>query len=206
MPNHFARAAIPCIALVVCTSAVWAQEGPPVQLGGRPGEPSPIGGVLNCAEPVANCQNFLTVNAAASSAMNFIAADDFIPAANGVITSLCWWGAYSPAPAPDQFIITIFLDDGFGLPGFNIGGPFIQGFGLVVTRRDTGLVIDNTTASIFEYTALLPGGVPVAAGLCYWVEIVNPTLGVGTTWFWEWSDSANGGNDRFIQDGLPAGG
>ncbi len=188
MPSHFARAAIPCIALVVCTSAVWAQ----------------VGG-SNCPEPVANCQNFITVNATDSSAVNFIAADEFIPAADSTITTICWLGAYSPAPATDLFTVTVYLDVG-GIPGPIIAGPFIQGFTLEVTRRDTGLVIDATTASIFEYTATLGTPVAVAAGFCYWVEILNPTLDIGTMWFWQWSDSANGGNDRFIQDGLSGGG
>ncbi len=98
-----------CIALVLCTSAAWAQEGPPSRLHGkvkhdapadpggatagrpdtRPGGPAPIGGFVNCTQPLANCQDLIRSNGNTSNDVDFISADDFRPAADGVITSVC---------------------------------------------------------------------------------------------------------------------
>ncbi|MFQ5461767.1 MAG: IPTL-CTERM sorting domain-containing protein [Phycisphaerae bacterium] len=131
----------------------------------------------------AGCQTFATDNASQSNDSAFRSADDFQTLSAGSISSICWWGAYLPAPAPDAFVVT-YYDSVNGLPGAVIGGPFTQGVDLTVDGPvDTGELVAGL-APIWEYHGT---HAPVAvSGACYWVEVKN-NVGGGTNWFWEWS-------------------
>jgi subtilisin-like proprotein convertase family protein len=169
---------------------------------GGPGEFSitcPIDtGDLPCDQPDENCQNYATDNASQSNDTAFHSYDEFTPDFTGDITSICWWGAYIPALAGDNFRVEYYADAG-GVPGANIG-TFTQGVDLTVDGpADTGDLVANV-APIYEYTGD-HAAVGVTAGECYWISVVNNPE-AGATWFWEWSFDPLGNGQLCVDAGL----
>ena len=153
-------------------------------------------GNLPCNEPPANCQDYDLANASQSNDTAFTSYDDFSPDADGDITSICWWGAYIPAIAGDNFRVDYYEDSG-GLPGAQIGS--FSGASLTVTGpEDTGDLV-AAQAPIYEYTGE-HAAVSVTAGNCYWISIVNNADG-GATWFWSDSLDPNGNGQRIVDAG-----
>ena len=75
-------------------------------------------------QPVTQCQALGTANAYNSAdAGQYIAADDFRLAANGAVTSICWYGV-PLGGGPDDFTVTYYIDDG-GVPG-PVSSPVIS--------------------------------------------------------------------------------
>ncbi len=132
-------------------------------------------------------------------------ADTVQPSASGEITQVCWWGMYIDFSGPfdcgvdspgtgDDFSITYYLDDGDGsAPGTVHAGPF----SVAAVTVATGNVIPSGIGDIteWEYSASHPP-VPVNAGECYWISVVNNTT---ESCFWLW-ETAGPGDERSAQD------
>ena len=166
-------------------------------------------------EPPGHCQVFSNVNAFNSTIGSvptgdqFISADDFTPAETGVIDSLCWYGILLPqdpgSAPPDDFTVTYYADDD-GLPGLPIAS-YSQSAGTLVGLEvlDSGFTLSNFT--IFQYTAS-HAGVPVIAGVCFWIEITNRVGLDGSSWFWSLARTTPtpplfAGNAQLAVDGSP---
>lgn len=116
------------------------------------------------------------------------AADNFVPVADGNITSAKWWGLYVDLGAgaacvdgavPDDFQITYYTsgsDGGPAFPGQIIAGPFSVGGANKVNSGFGGF------GGFYEYSASHPP-VAVQAGFCYWIEITN-TSDTVCEWLW----------------------
>jgi hypothetical protein len=154
-----------------------------------------------------HCHTRNNANAFNSNRTDFLAADDFTPAADGSVTSLCWWGTYfdgfgdCQGVAPDTFRVCYYDDNG-GLPG-NLIACFSQTAAtLTVTGPIDTLNLIAGFVPEYEYSAT-HAPVAVQAGECYWVEISNQIS--GCSWFWE-IDTVGSGNERMVQDGPPPNG
>ncbi len=144
------------------------------------------------------CQVPYFYNGNGSDFANLIAADDFSPSDDGEIVNLCWWGGYHlDTPSDDAFEVRYYKDNN-GLPGDLLAGPFIQE-ATTPTLLVDGPVNTGTgiTFPIFEYCAT-HAAVPVVAGQCYWLEIVNNNGINLNAWYWWWG---LGGDVSSLQDG-----
>ena len=207
-----------CEALPFCCFAPWDQACADVaiDIGCTELPPLPL-----CQDAV-NCQVYTPLNAFNSTgdpgagADLFHAADDFTVAFDGVITSLCFHGAYLPDAVTDSFVITVY-DDIDGLPGNVLATASEAGGTLTLDlREDTNTEI-GAGIPVWQYSATIDlgggAGIPVVAGTCYWLEIVND-IGEGgvTSWFWEWAEigptpfdptaGPRQGNGRCLVDGV----
>ncbi len=139
--------------------------------------------------------------------LNEFAAENFVPATSGVVDGLCFYGRYlndtaasfvaPPATNIQTFRVRYFNDGG----GFPCGTPIAEfrigalspTAGTSVTRV-SGAGTVGPTGTYFRYTLNHPN-VPVTAGTCHWVEIVDDTPGTEyLTWVGEGLE--NGGDDR----------
>ncbi len=124
------------------------------------------------------------------------AQGNFFTTADGVISSICFWGLYldfdngdcGPGGVPDAFTVT-YYDNVLGFPGSPDtlrAGPF--NVTATVTKAATGNVVSTVFGDLaeYEYTATHPA-VPVNAGQCLWVEITNDSTGSDPTCVWLWS-------------------
>jgi len=145
-----------------------------------------------CEHAAANCQGSRGWGGVSSNSVNWAAADDFVPLHDGLVTDLCWWGAYRLIGSSDQFEVRYF-DDAGGVPSDLIAGPFRQSDGtlLVSGPRAAGLLSCQTLE--MEYAATHTP-VAVQAGACYWIELRNDPP--GTEWWWSVSASGNGRRAR----------
>ncbi len=165
-----------------------------------------------CSLPASNCQDRDYVDANRSDRVDFFVAEDFVPAADGMISELCWRGGYfdfgSRTDCEDEvtgnrFQIKYFADAG-GMPGIMIGFFRQESLGTALTVADpvrTGALIADRVNE-FEYAATQTGSpVPVSAGECYWVEISNlvQTADPTSTCVWVWETSGDG-NERAMLD------
>jgi len=211
-----------CQALAFCCFAPWDETCAAVALdiGCTELPPLPLCCADPCEEPgkpVENCQVYTALNAFNSTgdpgagADLFHAADDFQVAVDGVITSLCFQGAYGTAAVTDSFIVTIY-DDNDGLPGNVIGTASESGGTLAIdARMDTNLEI-IAGVPVYQYTTTINPGIAVVADTCYWIEIINNIGDVPETWFWEWAEigptpfdptaAPRQGNGRALVDGV----
>ncbi|MBI4717908.1 MAG: hypothetical protein HY763_08910, partial [Planctomycetes bacterium] len=173
---------------------------------GQPGSVGAPGGTgtfrltcvtLPCDQPGAQCQPVDITNGNTSDRLNYVAAENFVVAANDSITELCWWGSYqNDVPTPDTFLVTYYAGAG-GFPGSVIGGPFSQA-GSTLSVTGPVDIAAGGDFPVFEYTAT-HAPVPVSAGNCYWVEISNATDGT-QSWFWHYGF---GGDSSARVDGNP---
>jgi hypothetical protein len=149
-----------------------------------------------CDQPPENCQGLSLTNAYNSTGgTDWIVADDFTPAQDGVTSGLCWYGIYEPAAAADNFTVRYCADDNHA-PGAEIA-TFSEASGtLTVWREDIDLTMGS--AHVFRYTAT-HDPVELQGGTCYWLDIVNVNV---EDWYWLLADEADG-NARFLQDGNP---
>lgn len=149
---------------------------------------------------------------------NFRVADNFCTTETGVITEVCWVGEYIDTSGPttvdcgpttadgfvlplDDFTITYYVDND-GCPGsvkFSMTSPaiFSQSGGTLmnVTRQDTGISVGSGRDILFTATH---APVPVTAGECCWIEIVNNTAEDNCRWLWRVSTTAD---NRSVQTG-----
>ncbi len=153
---------------------------------------------------------------AATSDLNlnaeFRVADNFCPTESGDITQVCWYGIYidfgaggvdcgvDDGGASDDFTITYYENtpDPVSLldpcPGAVKAGPF----SVSPTKTPTGNVLGAAMAAEFQYIATHPA-VPVVAGDCCWLEIVNNTTG-NCFWLWVTSPTGDGLSEQHVQD------
>jgi hypothetical protein len=139
-------------------------------------------------------------------------ADNFIPNADGTITTVTFYGAYlvsgkpvvgSPTPS-DSFQLTYYSDNGQGLPGTIIGGPYIQDdedVPLTVTGPEETEEEISEVATVFKYEAT-HAAVAVKANTKYWLEIINVLTGTSQ---WYWAPSLDGDLTAVV-DGSPLNG
>lgn len=152
------------------------------------------------------------------------AAECFRPLEDGMISTVCWWGAYADlagidcGPEPDCFRINFYAPrsdcDNNGAnrcPGTRICPPtqmepVCSQYLPLATRTATGFGITVPGGALTEYfyTATLPNPVPVSAGQCYWIEIVNTTP--QSLCLWHWEQSNQGDTRHAAQDIDPADG
>ncbi len=208
------------IGWVAASVNVWAQqpsttpqprlrpEGPAPQ-GASAVEPAPVSPAAEpaprgggpCGQPASFCQEPQTANAHDSGGTRFAVADDFRPAADGVVTSVCWWGTYDDLVLPaDAFVVT-YYDDNAGFPG-TILDAFSQTNGSLTVTEPVATPRRIGRLPEYEYSAT-HAAVPVAAGQCYWIEITNANDG-SRNWFWSFAVQPGPAvNQRAVQDGEP---
>lgn len=155
-----------------------------------------------CNQATVNCQFRDRWNALTSDRDHYTVADDFVPADNGEITEICWWGAYSDGYGDchgltdDTFEVRYYADAN-GFPGELIGGPFRQSDGSLLL---TGPVYTETRVAgdlpEYEYHAT-HAPVAVHADQCYWIEITN-SVSTSCHWLWQVAQEENG---RAVRDG-----
>ncbi len=105
----------------------------------------------------------------------FVSADNFTAVSAGNITSVRWWGAYLPDVCPtgaDTFEITYF-EDFNGRPGAVKAGPI----SVNATRTPTEDLLAGIAVTWAFDADHAP--VPVDAGECVWMQIVNNQLAAG---------------------------
>lgn len=157
--------------------------------------------VLPGQHQINGCQLPDRANGLASNRVTFVAAEDFAPEVNGLLTTLRWWGAYTNGitdcygSTPDSFEIRYYADAG-GIPGALLAGPYSQTNGTlsVDTPVATGVMLFGFIPE-YEFVGV-HDPVSVSGQECYWVEISNAMSDCG--WFWETSLA---GNARSLQDG-----
>lgn len=127
--------------------------------------------------------------------------DNFVPAATGSITEVCWQGIWlTAAPCngatPNNFEVYYYGTTTGGLPDFTslIASFTTTDSSLTVIQTDTGeeFAPPNTT-SVWQMEGT-HAPVAVTAGTCYWVSIAGTDD--DCIFLWLSSDSANGGNDE----------
>jgi hypothetical protein len=140
------------------------------------------------------------------------AADDFVAAASGDITSVCVWGVFirnggegsgdncNDSGPPEKFKVKIYADAN-GLPGTLLGAPVTT-----VTRKDLVFVTPGGT-EVLQWQLALATGIQVTQGNTYWLEVTNNTDESSgfpnCDWFWAYSDVQLGpdsGNQYLLQD------
>ena len=180
-------------------SGLAAEQAVPVEFAGP--EARGIGAL--CQEPASRCQNPSLQNARRSDGPELIAAEDFRPATNGAVASVCWWGTYGGLEIPsDAFAIT-YYEDNAGLPGAELAS-FSQAGGTLVV--DLPSPTDRRIGRLFEYEYVgSHAGVPVNAGQCYWIEIRNG-VPADEPWYWSLGEPGAAANGRAVQDGRPLNG
>ena len=128
----------------------------------------------------------------------FTHAENLSASADGDITEVCWWGI---ATEPEcmtvtDFVITYYNNDAGGsCPGSIKAGPF----NVTSNTGTTG----NLFLGVFPETVHTASHAPVAvaAGECYWIEILNadPTC----RFFWESSSGGDGRGCNTLHGDLP---
>ncbi|HRQ75934.1 MAG TPA: hypothetical protein PK098_08450 [Phycisphaerales bacterium] len=151
-----------------------------------------------CTLPTAQCQvrsggSYVT----SDTNLAFKATDDFRAAVSGNITSLCWQGVelqsgpfavcLNNLGQGQQFRIT-YRNDAGGIPGTVKAGPFT----VQPTFARIGFIgFAFGNAGLIDYTATHPS-VPVTAGECVWVEIVQINAAAACAFLWAPSADGNG--------------
>ncbi len=157
-----------------------------------------------CTFPTANCQP--KQNTAAYDATGRLVRDDFTPAANSGISSVCFFGTYfdglsaCPGQQVDRITITYYYDF-FGTPDtdFPIASYSTTDATLaLVGPVPTGALVSGLTPE-FQYTATHEP-LFIEAGVCYWIEIFNDLEGQTCAWYWE---RGTNGNGIAFQDSMP---
>jgi len=159
-----------------------------------------------------SCQNFESNDATLSDGSMSRIADNFIPDSNDSISKVQFYGAYvvdgkpvdGSATPKDAFQLTYYEDDGNGLPGRVIGGPFVQNdedVPLTVTVPEGTDEVIAEAATMYKYEAT-HAAVPVTASAQYWIEIVNKSDDKSQ---WFWAPSLDG-DLRAVVDGPPLNG
>jgi hypothetical protein len=112
-------------------------------------------------------------------------ADNFMLGSPAVLGTVRWWGGYDFNDVQtDSFVIRLFGDNGAGLPQVD---PFLE-TPVAPTRQLTGLS-DPFGDDLYQYSAQLSAGVPLAAGTISSLSIVNDTS--AGNWFWALDGTGN---------------
>ncbi|MBL8745100.1 MAG: hypothetical protein JNK58_01955, partial [Phycisphaerae bacterium] len=150
--------------------------------GGVRADPCTAGGDANGYDRPAGMSAYPSIILGQFNLDEFYMADDFTPANNGTINSVCWTGQFSSAVcdgdmvSPDQWTVNFYafnITD--GLPGALLSS--YKNFGgtpnMVVTQGTTGLPV-GINPSIVEHvmSGAMSGPLQaVVAGTCYYVEL-----------------------------------
>ena len=120
------------------------------------------------------------------------AGDDFtLTEGNSTVTHVSWHGAYRDnAPVTDDFTLTVFRDDGAGMP--ETGGYWEHRTYEHVDRTATSGRVEPGVAdlTIYEYSCDVTGW-DFAPGTTYYISIVNDT---GK---WVWCEEGGSGGNGF---------
>jgi len=120
-------------------------------------------------------------------------ADNFRPSEPGGVTRAHWYGVNEGFGLDEwtecefleeRYTIRYYLDDGSGSQGYaGLPGSFLveHVIGSNFTKTDTGAVLGDSR--VWEYTATHPM-VPVNAGQCYWVSIVQDAANQNCAFRW----------------------
>ena len=124
--------------------------------------------------------------------------DDFVPATEGAIVSICFDGIWIPGTCTSgqlNFEVGYYNDTGLGLPDIDTPiAVYTTDDALVVGGYDTGQgFAPPTTTNVWRMTALHPA-VPVTAGECYWISVRG--LEDNCVYLWLASSDEFGGNGR----------
>jgi hypothetical protein len=121
--------------------------------------------------------------------------DDFrLPEGHATITQVRWWGAYGDnAPVTDDLLLTIFRDNGSGMP--DTGGYWEYRAADSAERTATTGVIDPGVRdlTIYEYSCDVEGW-ELEPDTTYYLSIVNDT----GKWIWCTNGSATEGNNFYV--------
>ncbi|MBN4058841.1 hypothetical protein JYU10_00060 [bacterium AH-315-J04] len=163
-------------------------------------------------DPNSECQvDFASISNSSDRHHEFRVADDFIPLAS-TIDRICWsgvWGGTEAGvncnddPPDDTWYVTIYEDDGNGIPDMNaiVFGPEtpITHDGRKIIDLQAGFKPTSYSAPV-SVTGLVVGD-------CYWIEIMGEGSGdladESCGWNWFWTDTSGGGqgNQEPSQDG-----
>ena len=148
-----------------------------------------------CTATPEQCQPRGQFSTALSDGASATVADDFTPAEDGNITSVCLWGAYRDAEGndclhneDDAFEVRYYANVN-GLPSSLLAGPFLQSDATLSVTGPT--LTDELINDIHrEYAITMTHeAVPVLAGGCYWLEALNRRNN-GCHWHWEIAEYA----------------
>ncbi len=136
-----------------------------------------------CQNDEPECQDIGILDAFNATDGEFRVADNFTPATNAIIQSLCWAGVYLENPLIEDAFTVRYYDCVDGVPG-ELLAEFSEANGnlFVVGKEDTGMDLAGAF-DIFQFTALHAQFL-VDAGEPYFIEISNAPPG-GDAWFWE---------------------
>ena len=131
-------------------------------------------------------------------------ATQFTPESDGIVHTLCLWGAYGSPEGTDcslgvqdQFVVTYYEDEG-GLPGNVVGGPFslLSGTLKLLNRARAGRTMFG---GLHEYEFRLDHAfVPLSGQTCYWLEVAN-NQSSECRWRWETTN-----DNHSLEDVFPA--
>lgn len=120
--------------------------------------------------------------------------DDFrLTGRTSAVTHVTWWGAYANnTPVEDNFLLTVYRDNGAGMP--ESGGYWEQGAGDQVNRTATSGVVEPGVLdlTIYEYSCNVEDW-DFETDTIYYLSIVNDTA--SGTWMWCANGSSSQGND-----------
>jgi len=216
---HRRRSTLALIAYIVVGAALLIAATPRVGFGqtersndrSAPGH-STSHARTRCMRPPLNCQlpdqmghgsdGVLAATSDLNPSAGFRVGENFLPAETGAIAEVCWFGIYIDfsagavdcAPGTgDDFTITYYRDND-RIPGGMLAS-FSQSGGDLLTfdKAPTGNLVGG--AQEFQFAAQHPA-LPLVAGECGWIEIVNNTVG---SCFWLW-ETAPPGDVRAAQD------
>lgn len=117
------------------------------------------------------------------NAAGFVAADNFVLAANADISDLHWWGrSYGGGT---DFVYNFYADNG-GIPGT-----------LLATRTGSlssaDIILNPSLLAVTDYTSHLATPFTAVAGATYWLSIFNQAA--DASWAWQ-ALAADGGLSR----------
>ncbi|MCH8853148.1 MAG: hypothetical protein IID41_10925, partial [Planctomycetes bacterium] len=138
---------------------------------------------IPCPNGESQCQDIGILDAFNATKGEFRVADNFTPATDAIIQTVCWAGVYLQNPLIEDSFTVSYYDCVDGVPGERIA-EFSEANAelFVIGKEDTGMDLAGAF-DIYEFTAVhLP--FPVVAEQPYFIEISNAPPG-GDAWFWE---------------------
>lgn len=129
------------------------------------------------------------------------AADNFVLAADSILTGIDWYGSYlftSAQPMADDFSINLY-SDAANTPADTV--LHAASLTSAVSRTFTGDIV-STDFGDFEMYRYSVGISPfsLAAGTSYWLSIVNETSDITQFGGWAWAYNLDGDDPSFVGD------
>ncbi|UCD74805.1 MAG: hypothetical protein JSV91_13580, partial [Phycisphaerales bacterium] len=149
-------------------------------------------------------QGITGISSTSSDESGYTVTDDFTFLADTQVNHLCWWGlngtwdgTWNAGPCNTLFRITFYNDDGNSCPSTVYAGPF----NVESSCEDTGVFYNDPIGNVYEFTAFLPQTVTFMENECYWVEIVDRSVGDSDYFLWTGSEEGNNSaNNYSMQD------